>query len=292
MVFKKEFIAYLKNEKRYSHHTIISYENDLNQFHKFSVESGSQNEKIDSKLVRLWVVSLLESDLSARTIHRKLSSLRSYCNYLIKQGELNLNPLDRVLKPKLSKRIPAFIEEEKLNHFLEDYDFGNDFTGLRNKLIIELLYQTGMRRGELMDLEPGSLSVSDKNVRVLGKRGKERIIPVGEQIMELWQMYLKKRQESFSDAGNKLFLTVSNKPVYPRLIYKVVNDYLKLVTTLEKKSPHVLRHTFATHLLNKGADLNAIKELLGHSSLGTTQIYTHNTFEKLREVYNKAHPRA
>jgi integrase/recombinase XerC len=292
MLYKKEFLEYLSNEKRYSHHTIQSYKNDLSQFEDFCKEAGSGFELIDAKLIRLWTVSLLEQDFSPRSIHRKLSTLRSFSVFLIKEGYLTSNPLDKVLKPKLKKRIPAFVDEQKLNDFLENYDFGNNFEGVRNHLIIELLYQTGIRRSELLNLTNDSLDTSNQVIKVLGKRNKERLIPVREHLIDLWRKYQNLRDKNFADSEENLILTEKGQPAYPKLIYKVVNNYLRVITTLEKKSPHVLRHTFATHLLNKGADLNAIKELLGHSNLGATQVYTHNSFEKLKDVYQKAHPRA
>lgn len=292
MLYKNEFLAYLRNEKRYSHHTILSYENDLNQFEKFCAEVAASDDLIDSRIIRLWTVSLLEHDFSARSIHRKLSTLRSFCVFLIKEGHLTSNPLDKVLKPKLKKRIPAFVDEQKLNDFLETNDFGNDFVGIRNHLIIEILYQTGIRRSELINLSENSLDAANSIIKVIGKRNKERLIPVQNHLIELWQKYAELRKISFPDSDNHFILTEKGQPAYPKLIYLVINNYLRLITTLEKKSPHILRHTFATHLLNKGADLNAIKELLGHSNLGATQIYTHNSFEKLKDVYQKAHPRA
>ncbi len=193
----------------------------------------------------------------------------------------------------MSKRIPLFIEEENLNDFLDTYDFSTDFGGLRDRLIIELLYQTGIRRSELIGLKVDSADLTARRLKVLGKRNKERIIPFGDDLAKLMNEYTEKREQRFpASAEDSLFLTDSGLPLYPNFVYRVVNRFLRLITTLEKKSPHVLRHTFATHLLNKGADLNAIKELLGHANLGATQVYTHNSFEKLKEVYNKAHPRA
>ena len=270
----------------------MSYENDLNQFDDFCIETGVGDEIIDSKIIRLWTVSLIEKKYSPRSIHRKLSTLRSYSGFLIKEGHLTSNPLDKVLRPKLKKRIPAFVDEQKLNDFLEKNDFGNNFNGIRNHLIIELLYQTGMRRSELINLSEDSLDASNQLIKVLGKRNKERLIPVQDHLIKLWKEYAEIRLSKFPDAGENFILTEKGQPAYPKLIYQVVNNYLRMITTLEKKSPHVLRHTFATHLLNKGADLNAIKELLGHSNLGATQIYTHSSFEKLKDVYQKAHPRA
>ncbi len=293
MLYKEAFLSYLRNEKRYSDHTIRAYENDLNQFRVFSETAGSTDPEFDSVLVRLWVVSLLENHVSPRTIHRKLSSLRSYARFLLREGHLKTNPLDKVLKPKMNKRIPLFVDEEHLNHFLDTYEFSTDFKGVRDRLIIELLYQTGIRRSELIGLTVHSVDPGSNRLKVRGKRDKERIVPYGNDLAKLMNEYTQKRNDVFPLCNEEaLLLTTSGSPLYPRLVYRVVNRFLRLVTTLEQKSPHVLRHTFATHLLNRGADLNAIKELLGHANLAATQVYTHNSFEKLKEVYNKAHPRA
>ena len=234
----------------------------------------------------------MDAQYAPRTVHRKLTSLRTYCKYLIRQGELDANPLDRVLKPKLSKRMPAFVDEANMDTLLEEYDFGDDFTGIRNRLIIDLLYQTGMRRSELIGLETGSVDVKGKSLKVKGKREKERIMPLNTELVKAIEHYLVFRM-NVAEPGNKfLLVTHKGKPAYDKLVYRIVTKYLALVTTLEKKSPHVLRHTFATHMLNRGADLNAIKELLGHANLSATQVYTHHTFKKLKSIYNQAHPRA
>jgi integrase/recombinase XerC len=235
----------------------------------------------------------MDSGYSSRTVHRKLSSLRTYCNYLIKEGQLDSNPVERVLKPKLNKRVPAFVEEGKMDLLLDEYDFGEGFVGTRNRLVLDLLYQTGMRRSELIGLETGSINREGKSVKVMGKRGKERIIPVGDELLASVEKYLVVRSAVMADkAGDSLIVTEKGGAAYDKLVYRIVNNYLSMVTTLDKKSPHVLRHTFATHMLNRGADLNAIKELLGHANLSATQVYTHNTYKKLKSIYNQAHPRA
>ncbi len=288
-----EFIAYLEKEKRYSRHTLISYKNDLDQFHAFCRENGSEDMDLHFKTIRSWVVDLMEKDYSPRSVHRKLSSLRSYCKYLIRLGELETNPVENVLKPKINKRVPSFVDEQGINQLLDDHDFGEDFSGVRNKLIINLLYQTGMRRNELMGLNVDSVDLSQASLKVLGKRDKERVIPIGEDLLAEIRAYLQVRKTEFPETNETaLLLTDQGKRVYAQLIYRVVNRYLGFVTTLEKKSPHLLRHTFATHMLNEGADLNSIKELLGHANLSATQVYTHNTFEKLKSIYKQAHPRA
>ena len=288
-----DFLKYLQAEKRYASHTIKAYKNDLNQFHAFCQETDHEGMDLHFKTIRSWVVSLMDSGYSSRTVHRKLSSLSTYCNYLIKEGQLESNSVERVLKPKLSKRVPAFVEEGKLDLLLDEYDFGEGFTGSRNRLVLDLLYQTGMRRSELIGLTIGSINREGKSVKVMGKRGKERIIPVGDELLAAMEKYMVVRAEVVADnPGDHLIVTEKGRAAYDKLVYRIVNSYLAMVTTLDKKSPHVLRHTFATHMLNRGADLNAIKELLGHANLSATQVYTHNTYKKLKSIYNQAHPRA
>jgi integrase/recombinase XerC len=274
-------------------HTIKAYKNDLNQFHAFCQETDREGMDLHFRVIRSWVVSLMDSGYSSRTVHRKLTSLSTYCNYLIKEGQLDSNPVERVLKPKLNKRVPAFVEEGKMDLLLDEYDFGEGFVGTRNRLVLDMLYQTGMRRSELIGLKTGSINREGKNVKVMGKRGKERIIPVGDELLASVEKYMVVRSEVMADkAGDSLIVTEKGGAAYDKLVYRIVNNYLSMVTTLDKKSPHVLRHTFATHMLNRGADLNAIKELLGHASLSATQVYTHNTYKKLKSIYNQAHPRA
>jgi integrase/recombinase XerC len=293
MLYKDDFLSYLRFEKRYSPHTVDSYENDLKQYQLFCEQAGSGSFVLDSSIIRLWIVSLLENGISARTVNRKLSTLKTFSRFLIRQGVISVNPLNKVLKPKMSKRIPAFVDEEKLNEFLENYEFGEDYPGKRNQIIIELLYQTGMRRSELIGLKIGSVNFGENHLRVLGKRNKERLIPINNDLGRLLKEYIGQRNLSFPvQNSDSLLLTSKAQPVYPKMVYRIITEFLKMVTTLEKKSPHVLRHSFATHLLNRGADLNAIKELLGHSNLSATQIYTHTTFEKLKNIYKQAHPRA
>ncbi|MCK5135785.1 MAG: tyrosine-type recombinase/integrase [Bacteroidales bacterium] len=288
-----EFLIYLQAEKRYASHTIKAYKNDLNQFHAFCHENGSEGMDLHYKTIRSWVVFLMDTGYSSRTVHRKLTALRTYSKYLIRLGELDANPLDRVLKPKLSKRMPAFVDEGNMDRLLDDYAFGDDFTGTRNRLVIDLLYQTGMRRSELIGLKTGSVDLAGKTLKVTGKRSKERIIPLNGEMVTAIEQYMVIRRAMVEDPGyDYLLITEKGKPAYDKLVYRIVNKYLALVTTLDRKSPHVLRHTFATHMLNRGADLNAIKELLGHSNLSATQVYTHNTFKKLKSIYNQAHPRA
>jgi integrase/recombinase XerC len=201
--------------------------------------------------------------------------------------------MEKVLKPKMNKRVPAFVKEDQMDRLLDDFDFGDDFEGIRNILMLDMLYQTGIRRSELINLSLTSLDLDGKSLKVTGKRNKERIIPLGEPLIDRIRQYLHVRTQLIPDEDeDTLFLTIKGKPMYDKLVYKVVNQYLSMVTTLDKRSPHILRHTFATHMLNHGADLNTIKELLGHANLSATQVYTHNTFKKLKSIYNQAHPRA
>lgn len=288
----EDFLIYLQAEKRYSTHTIKAYKNDLSQFHAFCRSDAKEGMDLHFRTIRSWVVSLMEKGYAPKTVHRKLTALRSYCQYLILQGELDANPLDRVLKPRVSKRVPSFVEESQMLHLLEDHEFGDDFKGYRNRLILDLLYQTGMRRSELIGLSTGSLDLPDGSLKVQGKRGKERRIPLNPELVASLHRYLELRNRVTGQAEGALLVTEKGVPVYDKLVYRTVQNYLSLVTTLDKRSPHVLRHTFATHMLNRGADLNSIKELLGHANLSATQVYTHNTFKKLKSIYNQAHPRA
>ncbi len=235
----------------------------------------------------------MDSGISPRTVHRKLTTLRTYCKYLIKEGELESNPLDRVLKPKMSKRTPVFVDESHMETLMDDFVFGDDFEGVRNRLVIDLLYSTGMRRSELLGLKAWSVDRAGKSIKVKGKRDKERMVPLNDELLTAIDGYLVLREGVVHDPGvDALIVSAKGQPAYDSMIYRIVKKYLAMVTTLDKKSPHVLRHTFATHMLNKGADLNVIKELLGHANLSATQVYTHNTFKKLKSIYNQAHPRA
>lgn len=288
-----DFLRYLQAEKRYATHTVKAYKNDLNQFHAFCQDTDHEGVDLHFRTIRSWVVFLMDSGYSSRTVHRKLTSLSTYCKFLIKEGLLDSNPMERVLKPKLNKRVPAFVEEGKMDLLLNEFDFGEDFSGIRNRLVLDLLYQTGMRRSELIGLTTGSINREGKSVKVSGKRGKERIIPLNEELLVAMERYLIIRKEVVAlKPTDRLIVTEKGGPAYDKLVYRIVNRYLSMVTTLDKKSPHVLRHTFATHMLNRGADLNAIKELLGHANLSATQVYTHNTYKKLKSIYNQAHPRA
>ncbi len=289
------FITSLKTERRYSLHTLKAYENDLKQFCDFLKNAGCDNcPETDHKLVRRWIVMLMEQGISPRSVRRKISALSSYYRFLMRKGIAGTNPVDRIMLPKMAKRLPGFIPEEKLDYLLDETDFGDDFTGVRDRLIIEMLYFTGIRRSELIKLRNSDVDIPEMVIKVQGKGGKERHIPVGQAFSKTLREYTGKKiaYHGQSPVSGPFFVTGTNKNVYPELIYRIVTKYLRLVTTGGKRGPHILRHSFATHMLNHGADLNAIKDLLGHASLSATQVYTQNSFEKLKRIYKQAHPRA
>ena len=295
MGHKESFLQYLQIEKRYSPLTVSSYLNDLNQFYKYLSEQEDPVDPVNatSHDIRSWIVNLLGRKYSSLSIQRKISCLRVFYRYLRKGGIVKTDPLEKVVIPKVRKRLPVFIEEESLDHLLDNYDFGCDFAGVRNRTIIEMLYLTGMRRSELTGLRNNDVDIPGATVKVTGKRNKQRLIPLLKQFTVRLEEYLNIRNESFP--GNKtdwFFLSNKGNKIYDKYVYNIVKGYLSMVTTIERKSPHILRHTFATHMLNHGADLNSIKEFLGHANLSATQIYTHNSFEKLKRIYKQAHPRA
>ena len=248
-------------------------------------------KKTDGKLVRNWIVYLMESKLSARSVNRKITTVKSFFKYLMKEQIVEKNPATYLALPKIRKKLPNFVEENNLHHLLDDGMFDVDFKGIRDKLIITLLYGTGIRLSELLLLKDSDFNTKMGLIKVLGKRKKERIIPYPASINSLLEEYHNIRNSEIGLNSERLLVTEDGKPVYEKLIYRVVTNNLAKVTLLEKKSPHVLRHTYATHLLNKGADLNAVKELLGHANLAATQIYTHTSFERLHDIYKQAHPR-
>jgi integrase/recombinase XerC len=292
---KESFLEHLRFEKRYSVHTLRSYQTDLDQFLDYCRKSspGLTELTADFRLIRGWVVRLIESGDTPRTVNRKITTLKSFYRYLLKRQIIASNPMDKVLSPKQSKRLPAFVEEDRMMQLLDKYEFGSDFRGIRNRLMIEMFYITGMRLSELTNLKQADIDYFNLTVRVLGKRNKERLIPFHQSYLKVFRDYKRLKDDTFPSPGHDFFfVTDKGKPMYSKFVYRVVSGYLRLVTTMEKRSPHILRHTFATHMLNRGADLNAIKEILGHANLSATQVYTHNTFEKLRNIYKQAHPRA
>lgn len=292
---QEKFIQYLHYEKRYSIHTIKSYQNDLEQFH-FFINKTYQDKSIESishAHIRSWMVELVENNISSKSINRKISTLRSYFNFLMKNDLVQKNPTLKIVAPKVAKKLPEFVQEKNMA-LLFDIIIDGDYEEFRNRLIVEFFYSTGIRRIELINIEDNDIDKANKVVKVLGKGNKERIIPLSSDFIFKIEKYIVLRNEHFEGRLSSDTLFVSNKGVkmYPKLVYNIVKSYLSTITTAKKKSPHILRHTFATHMMNQGADLNAVKELLGHANLAATQIYTHNSIEKLKEVYKKAHPKS
>lgn len=293
MILKK-FIDYLQFEKRYSKHTILAYSTDLEQFFRFVKEvfDTDKIEEVDHQHIRQWIVALMESDISSVSINRKLSSLKSFLRFNIRAGLIEKNPASRIQAPKQAKKLPVFVNQKQIKTLFEDIPFPDGFIGHRDKLILECFYALGLRRAELINLQEHDFSLAQQTVKVLGKGRKERVIPFDKQLLNSIERYLLEKKAFLDIETNVFFITEKSKPLSPEMVYQIVNKYLSLITSLKKKSPHVLRHTFATHLLNNGADINAIKELLGHSSLAATQIYTHNDMQKLKSIYKQAHPKA
>lgn len=291
----EKFLQHLTYEKRVSSHTLTAYKKDLEQFSDFLKENYqiTTPEKADFRMIRSWAVSMVEADMHHRSVNRKLATLRSFFGYLIRCKTITINPMQRVSALKTDKPLPQFVEEKNLQLLFEQIEFTNDFEGLRDRLTLELLYGTGMRLAELIALQDHDINIYDQTIKVLGKRNKERVIPIYKNLIQLIQQYQAARREEFL-MKSITHLIVSNKgeESYPVLIQRIVKKYLTYITSLSKRSPHILRHTYATHLLNNGADLNSIKDLLGHSSLAATQVYTHNTIEKLKKIYKQAHPKA
>ena len=295
MSHKESFLQYLQIEKRYSPHTVRSYLNDLDQFYMFLTSQGQPADplSVTSHDIRACVVILLDNSYSAVSVHRKISCLRVFYRYLRKEGALKSDPLEKVALPKRKKKLPEFVAEGALDDLLDNFNFSEGIEGIRDRTIIEMLYLTGMRRAELIGLRNADVDLAEGSLKVTGKRNKQRIIPVVKPFTERLKEYIDLRDREIPSAAESwFFVTDKGNKLYDKYVYNVVNRYLAMVTTIEKKSPHILRHTFATHMLNRGADLNSIKELLGHANLSATQIYTHNTFEKLKKIYKQAHPRA
>jgi integrase/recombinase XerC len=285
-----QFLTYLEVEKRYSEHTIKAYSGDLNTFKDFLL-TEYEVEALDDlthNMIRTWLVFLMEKGLKPRSIHRKISAIKSLINYELRSGRMGVSPIEGLSLPKISKNLPVFIEESKLHLLMEGNFFKKDEKGFRDKLILELFYSTGIRQSELINLKVLDIDFKLCQLKVLGKRDKERIIPFPSNLLETIKEYLS----YLGGQRGYLFLNENGEKLYPQKVYIIVKEYLTKVSSQVKTSPHVLRHSYATHLLNRGADLRAVQELLGHRSLTTTQVYTHNTIEKLKSIYKQAHPRA
>jgi len=289
-----KYIRYLRYEKNYSLHTEISYSEDLNQFCTFLTEHFDDVgvQAVDGDIIRMWIVSLMEDKISPRSVNRKLSALKSFYKYLLKVGEVTMNPVKKISGPKTNKPLPAFVNNVDMDSVLDDTTIEDSFEALRNRVMIELFYVTGMRRAELIGLKDVDVDFSASTVLVTGKRNKQRLIPISDKTKLLLQQYIEERDKEIENQSGYLFVKNDGQQLYPMLVHRIVTENLGHIPTLSKTSPHVLRHTFATGMLNNGADINAVKELLGHSSLAATEIYTHTSFEELKKIYNKAHPRA
>ena len=290
-----DFIHYLHYEKNYSAHTISAYTRDIVQFETY-ISQNTENAFFDTKLVdsdqiRNWIVLLLDSQISPSSVNRKLSSLKAFFTYLIKQSVLNENPLRLINGPKKGHPLPYFIREKEISHLLDSDCFGDDFQGVRDRLVLEMLYDTGIRRSELINIKMTDVDFELQHIKVTGKRNKQRMIPFAERLREMMIKYLALREEFVNESNNWFFVRKNEKPISPAIVYNIVRESLTAIPMLAKRSPHVLRHSFATSMLNDGAELSAVKELLGHSSLASTSIYTHITFEELKKMYH-AHPRA
>jgi len=290
----QSFFNYIEFEKRYSGHTLEAYKSDLAQFNQFLAKNESNEAPFATHHdIRSWIVSMMEQKVTARSINRKISTLKSFYKFLMRKGEIKKSPLGKVQSPKTSKRLPVFVELPGIEKLLKEVEFPEGYEGLRDKMMIELFYGTGMRRNELINLKETDVDSYNSQIKVLGKGNKERIIPIHPRLRASIKSFVEEKKRLLEPRHNH-YLIVSEKgqKLKPAEVYHVVNKYLNLVTTVDKKSPHVLRHSFATHLMNNGADINAVKELLGHTSLAATQVYTHNTIDKLKEIYRQAHPKA
>ena len=291
----EDFLKYLRLERNYSENTIVAYKTDLREFEGFfrSVEEGLDFTTVDADLVRSWVVNLMDEEgAKATSVNRKLSSLRSFYRFLLRKNVVKADPMLRVVGPKKSKPLPSFLRESEMNRLLDDFSFGEGYEACRDRMILEMFYATGIRLSELIGLNDVDVDLSAKQIKVTGKRNKQRLIPFAEEMAVDLEEYIKVRNEALPQGSDAFFVLTNGKRMYARKVYEIVKRNLGKVATLKKRSPHVLRHTFATAMLNNQAELGAVKELLGHESLATTEIYTHTTFEELKKVYEQAHPRA
>lgn len=289
------FLKYLQYEKRVSPNTISAYQNDLEQFTAFLAKNYPEDkiEAADYSLVRAWILQLVETNIEAASVNRKIACLRTYYKFLLRQEVISKDPMFKIKVLKTRKKLPSFIKEGDMIHVLDHQSFENTLAGWREKLILELFYGTGIRLSELLTLKERDVNLRNRTIKVLGKRNKERVIPFAVNLVSIIEEYknVRKREVINEDHG-VLLVTDKGEPCYPMMIYRIVKDHLAKHSSVEKKSPHVLRHTYATHLLNKGAEINAVKDLLGHTSLAATQVYTHNSIEKLKKVFDQAHPKA
>lgn len=291
----QHFIDYLKFQKRYSQHTVISYQTDIQSFFDFTELTFGTTPlaEIKATFVRTWLANLKDQGLQSKSINRKISSLKSFFKYQLREGALEASPMSAIISPKMNKRLPQFVEKADINTLFSHVEFPDSWEGKTDRLLLQLFYNTGIRQAELVSLKETQVDHFKKSIKVLGKGNKERIIPVSAVLLDELKVYMAEKRRVFENFdATVLLVNAKGKKLYPRYVYNVVNKYLSQITTISKKSPHVLRHTFATHLMNNGADLNAVKELLGHSSLAATQIYTHNSIEKLKDIHKKAHPKA
>lgn len=288
------FLKYLRYERNYSGRTIVSYRIDLLQFGEFLKGRDEKNEftTVDADLIRGWIVSLMDDKCKPSSVNRKLSSLRSFYRFLIRKGEMTVNPTIKVAGPKKKKPLPSFVRENDMDRILDEIPFKEGFEGCRDRMILEMFYTTGVRLSELIGLDDVDVDFSSKLIKVTGKRNKQRLIPFGSELEEDLLIYIKVRNEALPERSSSLFVRKNGLRMYPVQVYRLVRRSLSKVVALKKRSPHVLRHSFATAMLNDNAQLGAVKELLGHESLATTGIYTHTTFEELKKVYEQAHPRA
>ncbi len=290
---KDAFIKYLKFEKRLSDHTILSYDNDLKQFESFfrTYSTNKEMKTTDKRAIRSWIVELSLKNLSPKSINRKIATLKSFFKFLIKREVIEINPTTNITSLKTDQKIPNFLKEKDVNFLFDNLILEKNFNGERDMMILELLYGTGIRISELINLKTRNINLPKKEMKIMGKRKKERIIPLHQQIISQIKKYLDKKNE-IKSTHEFLLCTNKGKKLYPMLIYRIVKKHLSSLINSKKYNPHLLRHTFATHILNKGGDLNSIKDLLGHESLAATQIYTHNSIEKLKETFKASHPRA
>lgn len=294
MLLTDSFLDYLRYERNYAVSTVECYRAAVLELQKFGEESLGDltPSDVDAELVREWIASLMDKGCASTTINRKLSSVRAYYRFLLRKGEVAVDPLQKITGPKKKKRLPTFLRENEMNRLLDDVDFGEGFEGCRDHMIIEMFYATGMRLSELIGLDDKDVDFSASLIKVTGKRNKQRLIPFDKELGRSMQEYVNVRNEAVPARSEAFFVRKNGKRLYCSIVSCLVKRNLSKVVTVKKKSPHVLRHTFATAMLNNGADLSSIKELLGHESLATTEVYTHTTFEELKKVYNQAHPRA